>query len=119
LRGGDERRVQDLATLGVIEAASGIFDERSHCAARCRTRRFVQLLEEQLQALDLNPGFGVMLLEEPVKPRRRRAACHQWELGNDLLFRVEQIVQLYGVEVAKCNGSHNVVRNCMRRATRG
>jgi hypothetical protein len=29
----------------------------------CRTRRFVQLLEEQLQPLDLNPVSGVMLLE--------------------------------------------------------
>jgi hypothetical protein len=94
LCGGDERRVQDLTTLCVVEAASRIFDEGRHCAARRRTGRFVQLLEKQVQTLDLNPGFGVMLVEHAVKSRRRRAAGHYRELGSDLLFRVEQIVQL-------------------------
>ena len=51
----------------------------------------------------------MMVFEDPLQARGGCPAGHDGQLRNDLLFRIHQIVELGGVQVAKGNGSHNVV----------
>ncbi len=106
---GNQRRVERLAALRVIEAAACVLDQRRNGAARNGTRGLVQLLEQKTEALDLHLRLRVMLFDRAAQPLGCRAAGHERQLGDHLFFGVHQVVKLGRIQIAEGNGCHNPI----------
>ena len=108
LSGRDERRIERLAALGVVEAPPRIFDECGDGPARNCFRRLIELSKQQSQTIDLHPRFRVMILKSTPQSCGGRTARHHRQFGDDLLFGVHQIVELGRVEISKSYRRHHV-----------
>jgi hypothetical protein len=107
LRCGDERGVENLATLCIIQAVVRIFNECRYAAAGSCMRRFIQLIGKEAQSVDLDTCLRLMVLEQPPQAERRGASRHLRQLCEDLFLRVHEIVELGSVKIAKSNSSHD------------
>jgi len=99
LGGRDQRRVGDVGRATLGDDLVGLGEDALHALAVAALRLDAEVLEDEVEPLDLDPGFAEVMLERLAEIGRRGGLDHLRHRRDDLTLGVVEVAKLVDVQI--------------------